>query len=130
MGGPRWRVPVAPQARGHVPRRVLEHLGMTGWTVHRVGRAAYVHRGDLHLLLGVWDRRDPPPPWAGRLGRVSDGYVRRAERCDRRQHARTMLRDAAGRFAARLPWWRWPGPRIYSWQPAAPSLYELERGRP
>lgn len=103
---------------------------MTGWQVHQVGQAAYVHRGHEHLILGVWDRRDPRPAWAGRLGRASEGYLRRFDRCEREQLARTMLRDAAGRFAARLPWWRWPGPRVYSWQAPAPSLYELERGRP
>lgn len=103
---------------------------MSGWHVHRIGQAAYLHLEDSHVLVGVWDRHDAPPAWAPRLGRPSAGYVRRAQRCDREQLGRTMYRDRAGRFLARLPWWRWPGPRVYSWQAAAPSLYMLEQGRP
>jgi len=110
---------------------VLEHWrSLEGIRVHQVGRAAYVHGDQVHLIVGVWDRRDVPPPWASRLGRASDGYVRRFDRCDRQQVGRTMFRDRWGRFVTRLPWWRWPGPRLYSWQARTPSLFELERGRP
>jgi hypothetical protein len=131
MGGRRWRQPVAPQVRGHVPPRVLEDWAGQGWAIHRVGRAAYVHHPEgLHLIVGVWPRRDPAPTWSARLGRASAGYMRRLERCAVEQRGRTMLRDRLGRFLARLPWWRWPAPRVYSFEPAGPSLYDLERGRP
>lgn len=121
---------LAPQLRGHVQPRVVEHLRMTGWHVHRISQAAYLHCEESHVLVGVWDRHEAPPAWAARLGRPSAGYGRRIERCEREQLGRTMFRDAAGRFRARLPWWRWPGPRVYSWQAPAPSLYMLEQGRP
>lgn len=128
MGGPRHQL-LVPQLRGHAPSRVLESLRAAGWEVHQVGQAAYVHQGPDHFILGVWDRREPAPAWAPRLGRVSAGYLRRADRLERNP-ARTMARDAGGRFSIRLPWWRWTGVRVYSWMPAMPSLYELEQGRP
>lgn len=103
---------------------------MTGWTVHQVGQAAYVHRGDVHLIVGVWGRRDRRPAWASRLGRASAGYLRRLERCAVEQRGRTMFRDAFGRFVCRAPWWRWPAPSVYSFEPRQPSLYELDWGRP
>lgn len=127
----RYRRPrLAAQLRGRVTPRILDHWNRTGWHVHRVGQAAYVHSpgGELHLLFGVWDRRGPIPPWAARLGRPSAGYERRAERCARNQHGRLFLRDGRGRFLVRLPWWRVPGPRLYRWLAPAPSLFELERG--
>lgn len=130
VGGRRWRQPVAPQVRGHVPPRVLEAWEAQGWAIHRVGRAAYVHHGDLHLIVGVWPRREQAPVWVARLGRGSAGYMRRLDRCAIEQRGRTMLRDRIGRFVIRLPWWRWPAPRVYSFEPPEPSLYELEWGRP
>lgn len=123
------RRPLAAQVRGHVAPRVLDHWRLRGWQVHTIGQAAYVHSPDgLHLLFGVWDRRGPVPAWAARLGRPSAGYARRAERCARNQVGRLFLRDDRGRFLVRLPWWRIPGPRLYSWLEPAPSLFELERG--
>lgn len=117
MGGRRWYVPLAPQARGHVPRRIVGYWRAEGWHVHLVGQAAYVHSpdGDHHLILGVWDRTEPPPAWAGRLGRVSAGYVRRWDRRDRETRWRRLARDAGGRFLGLMQWWRWPGPELYSW---------------
>lgn len=114
MGGPRSQL-LVPQLRGHVPTRVLEAWRASGWHVHQVGQAGYVHLGDQHYLVGVWDRRDPAPAWAPRLGRLSCGYQRRLDRLERTQRWRTMARDRAGRFTIRLPWWRWPGVRAYSW---------------
>jgi hypothetical protein len=117
VGGPRWQVPIAPQSRGRVTPRIVDHLRDAGWTVHQVGQAIYTHSADddLHLILGVWPRRVDPPPWADRLGRASDGYVRRWERLDREQHWTRLARDAAGRFLGLMQWWRWPAVRVYRW---------------
>lgn len=124
MGGSQ-RVPIAPQVRGRLAPRILWYLEDAGWHVHRVGRAAYLHDAELHVLAGVWSPRDPAPAWSRRLGVASDGYLRRWDRCDLEQVGRLMLRDSRGRFHARLPWWRVRGPRLYSWQPPSPSLYDL-----
>jgi len=114
MGGRRWHQPIAPHARGHVGRRVLDHWRATGWSVHQVGQAAYVHSPDgLHLIVGVWDHREAPPAWAGRLGRVSAGYVRRWDRVDRETRWRREARDDRGRWVGMLPWWAWPAPPVY-----------------
>lgn len=120
---------LAPQLRGRVEPRIVHHLAARpGWRVHRVGQAAYVHGPDgHHYLFGVWTRRAPAPAWAHRLGRASDGWWNRVERCERRQQGRWILRDRAGRFYARLPWWRVPGARVYSWRPPAPSLVAMEQ---
>lgn len=126
MGGRRRRVPIAPQVRGRVTPRVLEHWRSSGWAVHRIGQAAYVHGDGHHLIVGVWGRRDPRPPWAGRLGRASDGYLRRVTRCVAEQRGRRFLRDALGRFVALMPWWRWAPATVYSFEPVGLSLYELE----
>lgn len=117
VGGPRWRAPIAPHARGHVPPRVIVFLRADGWTIHQVGRAAYVHRDDLHLIFGVWPTRETPPPWADRLGHPSEGYYRRIERADREQRWRRLARDAAGQWIGLMQWWRWPWPRAYRWDP-------------
>lgn len=124
------RAPIAPQLRGRVDPRLLDHWRRAGWHVHRIGAAAYVHSPDdrHHLIVGVWARRSPAPPWAGRLGRESAGYRRRLARLEREQHGRRFIRDAAGRFLAPLPWWRTPGPRLYAWLEPAPSLFELAHG--
>lgn len=124
----RSRVWLAPHVRGRVTPRMLDHLRSSGWHVHQLGQAAYVHQGGVHLLLGVWRRRDPDPAWVARLGRASDGYLRRLERVSVEQRGRYFLRDDAGRFVARLPWWRWPGPTVYSFDSPALSLHELARG--
>lgn len=109
MGGPRDpRHLIAPHVRGRVDDRVLTYWSRTGWHVHRVGRAAYVHRGDMHLLMGVWDRLEVPPVWAARLGRPSLAYERRQARRFAAESHRRMQRRANGRFWTRLPWWRWP----------------------
>lgn len=117
MGGRRWRVPVAPQLRGHVAPHVLTSLRADGWTVHRVGQAAYLHSPDdeLHLILGVWDHRASPAPWADRLGRTSPGYDRRYARRAREQSWDRLARDAGGRFLGLMQWWRWPAVRAYRW---------------
>jgi hypothetical protein len=122
------RLHIADQVRGHIEPRILEHWRRSGWRVHQVGQAAYVHGPTLHLIFGVWGRRDPAPVWAGRLGHESAGYLRRVERCAREQTGRRFLRDAGGRFRALLPWWRTPGPRLYRWLAPSPSFFELERG--
>jgi hypothetical protein len=117
MGGRRWRAPVAANCRGHVPPRIVEHLAAAGWRVHRIGQAAYVHSPDdgLHLILGVWARRDPRPTWADRLGRVSEGYWRRFARKAAEQEWSRLARDARGRFLGLMQWWRWPAIRVYRW---------------
>lgn len=113
-----YRVGFVPQLRARVPRRVVDHWRAAGWRVHAIGQAAYAHSPDgaWHFLLGVWSRAEPPPAWADRLGRPSDGYMRRLERCWRQQAWRRMFRDARGRFIVRLPWWRWPDPILYRWE--------------
>ncbi len=120
---------LAPQLRGRVEPRLLEHWRAAGWHVHRVGAAAYVHSPDSrhHLILGVWCRRSPAPSWAGRLGSASEGYLRRFDRLAREQRARTFVRDGRGRFVARLPWWQVPPPRVYSWDPEPVVILRLER---
>ena len=120
---------VAPQVRGRVDPRVPAALERRGWAVHHVGRAVYAHGDGLHLLFGVWARREAPPAWADRLGRPSAGYIRRVGRLERRQCGRWMLRDRLGRFLVRLPWWRVPGPVVYRHEPRRPSWYELVWGR-
>jgi hypothetical protein len=126
----RTRPTLAPQLRGWITPRTLAGFVGLGFTAHRVGRAVYLHdAGGLHLLLGVWERRDPTPPWASRLGQPSAGYVRRVERCEREQRGRLMGRDPDGRFAYRRPWWRVPGPVVYSHEPHRQSWYEQTWGR-
>lgn len=118
MGGPRDPAQLlAPQVRGRVEHRIVEHWEVTGWTVHRIGQAVYIHRDDdqLHLIFGAWDRREPPPAWADRLGRPSPGYQRRSLRAWSAESWRRMLRRPDGRFWIRLPWWKWPEPRAYRW---------------
>ena len=101
-----------PQLRSHVDARVIDHLERTGWRIHRLGQAAYAHSSTdgLHLLFGVWSRREKPPAWAGRLGRVSDGYLRRVER-------RSI---GAGDASELLPWWRRPKIGAYNFEDARP----------
>jgi hypothetical protein len=120
----RW---IAPQLRGRVEPRILDHWRAQGWHVHRVGAAAYVHSPDdaWHFLFGVWGHRATPPPWIDRLGAISDGYYRRYLRVEREQRWRRMLRGHTGRFLVRLPWWRWPTPALYRFVPAGPSPWEL-----
>lgn len=119
---------LAPQLRGHVSSRTLRTLELKGLTVHRVGRAAYVHGAGAHLILAVWDRGDPVPPFASRLGRVSDGYRRRCERIAR-ETRHLELERIGGRFAGRLPWWRVPGVRAYSFEPEPGTWLERVQGR-
>ena len=111
---------LAPQLRGCVSSRTLETMEAKGLRVHRVGRAAYVHDGlGLRWVLAVRDRGEPAP-FAGRLGRVSDGYRRRLERLARETRHLEMAR-VRGRFAGRLPWWRVPPVRAYRWDPEPPT---------
>ncbi|MHB8420637.1 MAG: hypothetical protein ACYDCL_21405 [Myxococcales bacterium] len=120
----RW---IAPQLRGHVEPRLIAYWRAQGWRVHQIGAAAYVHSPDdrWHFLFGVWGRRDAPPPWADRLGAISAAYVRRYARCNSEQRWRRLLRDTAGRFAVRLPWYRWPAPALYRFVPSTGSPWEL-----
>ena len=125
------RTPIAPQLRGRVPLRLIEYWRRAGWRIHRVGRAAYVHSPDdrHHFLVGAWSRRAAQsPPWAARLGQVSQGYLRRSARLAREQRGRRFIRAETGQFLAPLPRWRVPGPRLYSWLEPTPSLFERERG--
>lgn len=123
------RPPLAPQLRGWITPRTLAGFLELGFHAHRVGRAVYLHDGPMHLLFGVWERHDPRPPWADRLGEASAGYRRRVERCELEQRARWYGRDAGGRFAYRRPWWRVPGPVVYRDDPHRPSWYESGWGR-
>jgi hypothetical protein len=116
LGGSAARL-LAPQLRGRVSARTLATLGAKGLRVHRVGAAAYVHDGaGLHWILAVWDRGEPRPPFASRLGRASEGYRRRCERIARETRHLEMAR-VRGRFAGRLPWFRVPPVRPYRWDP-------------
>ena len=121
--------PACPQLRSHVSPRVVDALAAGGYHVHRVGQAAYLHQTTLHLILGVWDRHDPPPAWADRLGSPSAGYVRRARRLDLEHRDRAYLRDRRGRFLVRLPWCRVPSVQVYSFDPAGMSLVDAEELR-
>lgn len=104
---------LAPQVRGHVDTRVIDHLERTGWRVHRIGQAAYVHsEGGAHLLFGVWSRREPAPDWSGRLGRVSAGYLRRAER------------RSSGAGDGGAPWWHQPTSTAYAFEGELPSMWD------
>lgn len=113
------RPPLAPQVRGHATRRIVAWLAASGYHVHRIGRAAYVHGGstDLHMILGVWDRDEPPPTWASRLGTISAAYVRRARRRTRELAWLRLARDERGRWAGRRPWWQWPVVGAYRHEP-------------
>lgn len=117
LGGPRWRQPIAPHCRGRVRPRLIRHWRTAGWCVHQVGQAAYVHdRGrTVHLLTAVWDRGARPPPWSSRLGRPSDGYIRRVDRAIREQRWRRLARSHDGRFLGLMLWWGWPSPAVYRW---------------
>lgn len=122
LGGSAARL-LAPNLRGCVSSRTLAAMEARGLTVHRLGRAAYVHDGaGLHWILAVRDRGEPAP-FPGRLGRVSDGYRRRVDRLARETRHRELAR-IAGRFAGRLPWWRVPPVRAYSWDPEPQSWLE------
>jgi hypothetical protein len=120
---------LAPQLRGRVNPRVLLALEARGYTVHRLGAAAYVHGAGHHLILGVWAAGAPAPAWSLRLGRPSAGYCRRLERRDRELRAARFLRDEHGRFAIRLPWWRLPTVTAYPWEPAQGSWLERAERR-
>jgi hypothetical protein len=98
-----------PNLRTHVTPAVLAYWRRLGWTTHVVGQAAYAHSpdGHHHLLVGVWGRRDRRPLWADRLGRISEGYERRRDRCWCEQADRRNP-DAA--------WWTWPLPVVYRWE--------------
>lgn len=114
--GPAARL-LAPNLRGRVSRRTLAAMESAGLRVHRVGAAAYVHdAGAVHWILAVWDRGEEPPPFSGRLGRVSEGYRRRCDRLARETRHAELAR-IAGRFAGRLPWWLVPPVRAYRWDP-------------
>jgi hypothetical protein len=115
---------LAPQLRGRVSSRTLATLELKGLRVHRVGQAAYVHGQGAHWILAVWDRGEPLPPFAARLGRVSDGYRRRCERLARETRHLEMAR-VRGRFAGRLPWQRVRPVRAYRWDPEPRSWLEL-----
>lgn len=119
MGGPRRRQATVPHLRVRVRPSVVAYWRSAGWHVHRVGQAAYIHSPDdaHHLILGVWARQDPRPAWALRLGRASDGYLRRERRAWREQRWRRLARDDAGRWLGLMQWWRWPFPRVYRWEP-------------
>lgn len=121
-------VPLAPQLRGQVDPRLIAYWRGAGWHVHQIGAAAYVHSPDgrHHLIVGVWSRRATPPAWAGRLGRPSEGYLRRTERLERERRSRLFLRDEAGRFIARLPWWAVRPVQVYRHEPIPLSFVELE----
>lgn len=123
------RLPIAPQLRGWITPRTLAGFIELGFVAHRVGAAAYLHAGDAHFLFGVWERRALAPAWASRLGRPSDGYRRRVARCELEQRGRLYGRDDQGRFAYRRPWWRVPGPVVYSFEPHRASWYEATWGR-
>ena len=119
LGGSAARL-LAPNLRGCVSSRTLAAMEARGLTVHRLGRAAYVHDGGgLHWILAVRDRGEGDP-FPGRLGRVSDGYRRRLERLARETRHLEMAR-VRGRFAGRLPWWRVPPVRAYRWDPEPPT---------
>lgn len=98
--------------------RVIAYWRADGWTIHQVGQAAYVHSpdGELHLIMAVWDRREPPPVWADRLGAASEGYWRRLYRITAEQRWSRLARDARGRFLGLMQWWRWPAVRAYRWE--------------
>jgi hypothetical protein len=108
MGGPQRLI--VPQVRGRATTRIVAWLEVLGYRVHRVGRAVYVHgdASDLHMLLGVWDRGEEPPPWSTRLGAVSAGYARRRARRTRELGWLRLARDERGRWVGRRPWWLWP----------------------
>ncbi len=126
--GPAARL-IAPNLRGRVSRRTLAAMESAGLRVHRVGAAAYAHdAGGVHWILAVWDRGEAPPPFSGRLGRVSEGYRRRCDRLAREgRHAE--LARIAGRFAGRLPWWLVPPVRPYRWDPEPLAWAEAARRR-
>lgn len=123
------RAPIAPQVRGRVGPRILAALAADGWHVHRVGRAAYLHSPDdrHHLILGVWPRGATAPSWSDRLGRPSAGYARRLERTVSSRPWLRMARDQVGRFTVPLPWWRWPIPAPYHFEPGRLGLADEER---
>lgn len=140
----RWRIPVAlvdvhktamgrrvdrllaPQLRGRLTPRILDALYHDGWHVHQIGQAVYVHGDDGHYIFGVWPHRSPAPAWADRLGRESDGYVRRVDRLTIEQQWIRMARDLVGRFSHKLPWYHWPRPAAYSFETMRPGWADME----
>ncbi|MGD0020486.1 MAG: hypothetical protein ABSD62_14685 [Candidatus Limnocylindrales bacterium] len=100
----------APTLRTRVTLAILEQWRAEGWTIHRVGQAVYCHdpESQHHLILGCWGKRDQAPAWAGRLGRPSEGYQRRYERCFDEQIWNGRNSDA--------PWWTLGQLRVYSWE--------------
>jgi hypothetical protein len=105
---------VDPQLRGRVSPATLERFRARGLTVHRIGRAAYVHGRGQRWIFEVRGRGDPPAPFApifddyhrhliGR-GPIPRRYRRLVDRMLRVWRLE-RLRDAGGRFAGRTPWW-------------------------
>lgn len=107
-------VRIDPHLRGNVTPATLGRLAASGWSVHRVGHAAYLHRGSLRFLVGVWGRHEAPPAWADRLdvhhrwligrGEPTALEARRAAAWLERRRA-TRLRAPSGRYAGAVPWW-------------------------
>lgn len=108
------RVVVDPRLRGRVSPATLERFRARGLTVHRIGQAAYVHGQGQRWIFEVRDRGEPPAPFAneldahhrfllGRGGPV--GRYRRLIDRALRSWRLERLRDAAGRFTGRTPWW-------------------------
>jgi hypothetical protein len=99
MGGPQRLI--VPQVRGRATTRIV----------------AWLEASDLHMLLGVWDRGEEPPPWSTRLGAVSAGYARRRARRTRELGWLRLARDERGRWVGRRPWWLWPVVGAYRHEP-------------
>lgn len=104
-----------PHVHGVLTVAQLEDFRQLGYRVHRVGHAAYLHRGTRHWIFGVWEKREDPPAWADRLrayrrwwlgrGPAPGPEARRAFAWWKRRQ-RLRLRDPhSGRFAGRVPWW-------------------------
>ena len=104
-----------PHVHGVMTPGQLEEFRRLGWRVHRVGRAAGLHKGPRTLVMGVWAKRETPPDWYPRLRAYRRWWLGRgpAPAAERRRElawlaARRLIRlrsRQSGRFVGRVPWW-------------------------
>jgi hypothetical protein len=98
-------VKVDPHLRGHVTPSTLAALSRAGFRVHRVGRAAYLHRDGTRWIVGVWARNEPRPAFAARLAEHHRWLIGRGAPTGRERRAIARWLADRTRTAPAAPWW-------------------------
>lgn len=100
-------VRIDAQLRGRATPATLRRLELIGMHVHRIGQAAYVHDdAGQRWILGVWNRRTPPPPWDAELRAHHRWLIGRGEPTAlRRRRSDAYLARRRLIPGALLNWW-------------------------